>query len=415
MKKTKNENKTVLTLGVFDLLHAGHIKLFKRAKKFGDRLIIGVQRDHSVFEQKGKTPILNENERASAIKIIPFIDRVEFYSHHDYLKIIEKVKPNIIVQGGDWFNTGDRTNVMEFFKKQGISFKMFPYTKGISTTEIKRRVIDNLYMDNAFNYPLINLFKKLRVLSIKKLSLYEKFDHVKVKKLKKKILKDKVFKDPIIVGEITQNNKNIFIVLDGVNRLEAIKQIGAKKILAYVVPYFNESEVSLLSNKHFLEIDKEELLDLFGDFINKKNKNRFQQVATLTTGNNKYLIESPKDLKSSVMILNKLVGKYKGKINFARLSETDNPYEKIKPMISFSKFFKNDIVELVNNDIMLESGITWHRINYALIRLNIPLDLLKENTSEEVLNNKIKKIIDNKIKNFSIRRYANPVVTFDEW
>ncbi|MFH1207491.1 MAG: adenylyltransferase/cytidyltransferase family protein [Patescibacteria group bacterium] len=91
----------VLITGTFDILHPGHLSLFKQAKKLGDFLIVVVARDSTVVKVKGARPLHNQNARVRKIKKIKIADRVVLGRHGDKLKIIELIKPDIIGLGYD--------------------------------------------------------------------------------------------------------------------------------------------------------------------------------------------------------------------------------------------------------------------------------------------------------------------------
>ena len=109
---------TVYTTGVFDLLHPGHLSLLRKARALGDKLIVGVQEDDSVEEQKGKRPIMNCEQRMAMLEALPFVDIVFPYSNLDQRKMLAILKPDIMVQGGDWFKTGHRVAIIKYLKYQ---------------------------------------------------------------------------------------------------------------------------------------------------------------------------------------------------------------------------------------------------------------------------------------------------------
>ena len=130
----------VYTTGVFDLLHIGHINILKKAHGLGDELIVGVQEDNSVYEQKGETPILNCQERMLMLEALDFVNRTVGYKNTDQLEMLDSIKPNIMVQGSDWEDSSDRTLIKKYLIDNNIKLVQFPYTDNLSTTEIKNRI-----------------------------------------------------------------------------------------------------------------------------------------------------------------------------------------------------------------------------------------------------------------------------------
>ena len=99
----KEGKKVVFTNGCFDLLHIGHIKYLQKAKEFGDVLVVGVNSDNSVKKVKGpKRPLLPQEERAKILAALEYVDYVTIFSALTPEKVIEALKPNVHVKGGDY-------------------------------------------------------------------------------------------------------------------------------------------------------------------------------------------------------------------------------------------------------------------------------------------------------------------------
>lgn len=232
----------VMSSGVFDVLNLGHINILTQAKQLGDKLIVGIQDDDSVKKYKGQLPILNITERAAQISALPFVDEIIVYDNIDQRDIWKELKPDIIVQGDDYIQSGDRSDTLKFLKENKIRLILLPRTNGISSTEIKRRIVHENRKD-------IEHLKQIKMMELSLLDIYEEFDRKKVEILKKKILLDGFFDRPIVVGQTEDFN----IVVDGNNRLQAIKELGYQCIPCLVLPYL---DVDLTNNVHFVNGDK---------------------------------------------------------------------------------------------------------------------------------------------------------------
>jgi D-glycero-beta-D-manno-heptose 1-phosphate adenylyltransferase len=127
----------VFTNGVFDLIHVGHIHLLKEAKKLGDKLIVGINSDNSAEKIKRK-PIQNEKERKEILKSIKMVNNVEIFDELNPLKLIKKIKPDIIVKGGDY--TKKTVIGCDFIKSLGGNVTIIPLLKGSSTTNIMNKI-----------------------------------------------------------------------------------------------------------------------------------------------------------------------------------------------------------------------------------------------------------------------------------
>lgn len=95
--------KIVFTNGCFDILHRGHVAYLAEARKLGDLLLIGLNSDASVKRLKGpERPINNEGDRQYVLSQLKSVDFVEIFTEDTPLNLILKVKPHILVKGGDW-------------------------------------------------------------------------------------------------------------------------------------------------------------------------------------------------------------------------------------------------------------------------------------------------------------------------
>ncbi len=133
--------KTVMIFGTFDIVHHGHLHLFKQARKQGDRLIAVVARDQRVKKLK-KTPVHTEKERKYFLEQIRLIDEVLLGDQKDVYKVIKKFQPNVIVLGYDQVHFID--NLKEKIKEFDLNIKIVrakPYKdKKFKTTHIRKNL-----------------------------------------------------------------------------------------------------------------------------------------------------------------------------------------------------------------------------------------------------------------------------------
>ena len=122
----------VWTNGCFDILHRGHIELFRYAKSLGNELILGIDTDEKVKLDKGKDrPINNLQDRMLILQSIKYIDKViPFDSTEDLRKTIRWYNPDIMVIGSDW--KGKDVIGQEFTDK----LVFFDRIEGYSTTDM---------------------------------------------------------------------------------------------------------------------------------------------------------------------------------------------------------------------------------------------------------------------------------------
>lgn len=93
--------KTVLLFGTFDVLHAGHLNVFKQARKLGDKVVVIVGRDVNVKKIKGHSPLNSETDRLELLKHIDLIDEVMLGAKNNVYELIKKIKPTVIALGYD--------------------------------------------------------------------------------------------------------------------------------------------------------------------------------------------------------------------------------------------------------------------------------------------------------------------------
>jgi len=101
--KNKNERIVGFTNGCFDLLHLGHLSLFKEAKRNCDYLIVGLNSDSSIKRLKGKSrPVNDQNTRYEILKSILYIDEVIVFNEDTPIKLIEQISPDLLIKGSDY-------------------------------------------------------------------------------------------------------------------------------------------------------------------------------------------------------------------------------------------------------------------------------------------------------------------------
>ncbi len=138
----KKKYKVGYTDGVYDLFHIGHLNMIQTAKQNCEYLIVGIHGDAVVEEYKHRRPIVNENDRKRIIEAIKGVDRTEINRFRDKLKLWELYHFDVIFIGDDWKGT-DRWNQFEkILAEVNVDVVYVPYTKGISTTELRRKILD---------------------------------------------------------------------------------------------------------------------------------------------------------------------------------------------------------------------------------------------------------------------------------
>ena len=137
----------VYTGGTFDLFHSGHVNLLKRCKEIAGpdgKVIASINKSEFIEKFKGKSPVCTDEERAAVVKACRYVDEVVFNLGGEDSKIsIELANPNYIVVGSDWAKKDYHSQMQftqEWLDERGIGLVYVPYSKEISSTDIKKRI-----------------------------------------------------------------------------------------------------------------------------------------------------------------------------------------------------------------------------------------------------------------------------------
>lgn len=132
----------VYTAGTFDLFHYGHLNILLECKKLG-HLTVGVSTDELVESYKGMKPVISLSDRYAIIKHLRCVDEVIVQEIFFDIKQLKPKNIDIIVLGSDWSNKPfpELDTALEMLK---IEMRYIPYTKRLSTSKIKKHIVNNL-------------------------------------------------------------------------------------------------------------------------------------------------------------------------------------------------------------------------------------------------------------------------------
>lgn len=125
------------TAGVYDLFHIGHLNLLKNAKGMCDKLVVGVTVDELV-SYKGKKAMIPFEDRIEIVRSIKYVDAAVPQYNMDKLEACKKLNAQILFVGDDWYGTEKWKAYEKEFEEAGIKIVYFPYTKGTSSTQIRK-------------------------------------------------------------------------------------------------------------------------------------------------------------------------------------------------------------------------------------------------------------------------------------
>ena len=252
VKKEKNKNKKiVLCHGVFDLIHIGHIKHFKEARKNGDYLIVSITSDKFVNKGSGR-PIFNQSFRAEFLSSLSSVDAVFINDHPTSEKLISNIKPNIYFKGPDYKdNKKDSTKNI--------------YKEIANTKRYGGKVVysdDITFSSSNLINTHSNYFNKEQKNFIKKISKKYSFNYIekKINELKKLkvLLVGETIIDQYIFGDVLgKSGKEPHLVLN--EKLQETYLGGAAAIANHLITFSKKVNFITLAGKekqHFSFIKK---------------------------------------------------------------------------------------------------------------------------------------------------------------
>lgn len=131
--------RIVFTNGCFDLLHPGHVRYLRAAKRLGDVLVVGVNTDASVRRLKGPTrPLVPLRDRCEVLAALEMVDYVTAFGTDTPQRLITQVQPDVLVKGGDW--APDRIVGADIVQARGGTVRSLRFAPGYSTSALVERI-----------------------------------------------------------------------------------------------------------------------------------------------------------------------------------------------------------------------------------------------------------------------------------
>jgi rfaE bifunctional protein nucleotidyltransferase chain/domain len=137
-RERRRGRRVVLTSGVFDLLHVGHLRSFEEARRHGDLLVVGVNHDRRVRELKGPgRPIVPARQRAELIAALGVVDAVTLFAEDDPCALIRAIRPDVVAKGGEY--RARRPPERALIEALGGRFVLLRQTPRVRSTLLIRR------------------------------------------------------------------------------------------------------------------------------------------------------------------------------------------------------------------------------------------------------------------------------------
>jgi rfaE bifunctional protein nucleotidyltransferase chain/domain len=143
VRRQRLKSKTIVfTNGCFDLLHMGHVDYLSKAADLGDLLIVGLNSDASAAGLKGPgRPITDEESRRHLLAALFFVDVVVLFDEPTPAALIEQIKPDILVKGGDY--KPESIVGYDIVTKNGGKVVTIDFVPGYSTTAIEQKILQS--------------------------------------------------------------------------------------------------------------------------------------------------------------------------------------------------------------------------------------------------------------------------------
>ena len=133
--------RIVFTNGCFDLLHVGHATYLAEAASRGDILIVGLNSDDSVRRLKGPSrPVIAQSDRAALLAALACVDHVVVFDEQTPIQLIAKLRPDVLVKGGDYKHREHEITGRELVESYGGELYLTGLVEGVSTTQILKSV-----------------------------------------------------------------------------------------------------------------------------------------------------------------------------------------------------------------------------------------------------------------------------------
>ena len=134
--------RSVLVSGCYDLLHVGHVRSFEQARRYGEVLVVGVNRDRRVRELKGRgRPLVPERQRAEVIASLESVDYVVLFSEDDASALIRRLRPHVVCKGGEY--RGVRIPEQEAIEALGGRFRLLRQVPRVRSSTLIERARSN--------------------------------------------------------------------------------------------------------------------------------------------------------------------------------------------------------------------------------------------------------------------------------
>lgn len=264
----------------------------------------------------------------------------------------------------------------------------------------------------------------LRFIATDRVLLHEEHDPDRVDRLVRRLREDGVLRNPPVVAELDDGRA---VVLDGANRVTALRQMGAPHVPVQVVRY-QDPAVVLDRWHHLLVTVPDEFLDVLaarvpweeaeaGDAARRLA--RGELVAYVRVGPRACGVPRGATRLEDADRLRRLVATYRGRVPYHRvesedLEELSDRYGGAQALVAFGRFDKSEILDLARHAAKLPAGVTRHVIPGRALRLNLPLEVALRPGPVAEKDAWLAAWVQQRLGEGRVRYYPEPTVLFDE-
>ncbi|MCS7173634.1 MAG: hypothetical protein N0A24_09740 [Armatimonadetes bacterium] len=263
----------------------------------------------------------------------------------------------------------------------------------------------------------------LAFVSAEDVLLHEECDPERVARLRQRLRQEGVLKNPPVAARLGPRA----VVLDGANRTEALRALGAHTVLLQRVNY-EDPGVELQTWRHLVTDAPPDLGRRIGELLPVEEMGHREAVQALQEGRilayvrrseGTLVVPRGANLLEDVARLRELVAAYRGAGRIHRVLGEDpeqlaGEYGEAGMLVVFPTFTKREILEMAYNGLKLPTGITRHVIPGRALRVNMPLERMLREESSQVLQAWLQAWMREKLRNHEVRYYAEPTFLFDE-
>ena len=267
----------------------------------------------------------------------------------------------------------------------------------------------------------------LRVLEISRVLQHEDPDPGRVRRLVRALRRDGVLRNPPIVTPIAGGD--LVVVLDGANRVSALREMGVADVAAQVVDY-EASEISVSTWRHYVLEPGESLRKRIAAHLGigivpaagpdeaERRLGRGEGIAGLFDGDGTAIVGPGMDPVENAGLLGRLVGLYVGPSRVYRTDDWD--VDRLPPefgrgtVVIFPPFGKRAVLTFATGGARLPAGITRHLIPGRALRLNVPLAWLHSPEAIAIKQSRLDQTVEERWRAHGVRHYAEATYLFDE-